>query len=113
MKLITSTFVFILLVFPLSFTGISTASSFPARDTDEKPIQESIREYVSQLEGSGTIKLDKQKIIGNPVITELYKGEDYQPVWDNASNRKDLIEILDDAYFEGLTSDDYHIDFIK
>ncbi len=113
MKSITSTFVFILLVFPLSLTGNSTASSYPALDTDEKPIQESIREYISQLEGSGTIKLGKQKIIGNPVITKLYKGEDYQPVWGSASNRKNLIKVLEDAYFEGLNPEDYHIDFIK
>ena len=104
MKRITFLFVFTILVFP-SF-------AYHAQNTDEGSIQESIRGYISQLEGSGTIKLGKQKIIRNPVITKLYKGEDYQPVWDN-TNRKDLIKVLDDAYFEGLNPGDYHIDFIK
>ena len=84
-----------------------------AQNTDAGSVQKSIRDYITELEGSGTIKLGKQKITGNPVITELYKGENYQPVWDNTSNRKDLIEILDDAFFEGLDPEDYHIDFIK
>ena len=110
MKRTTFLFIVTILVFPMALTG---NMSFSAQEADEKPIQESIREYVSQLEGSGTIKLGKQKIIGNPVITKLYQGEDYQPVWGSASNRQDLIKVLEDAYFEGLNPEDYHIDFIK
>ena len=110
MKSTTLLFVFTILSFSLAFSGTMSAS---AQGSDENSIQENIRKHISELEGSGTIKLGKQKIIGNPVITNLYKNEDYQPVWGKASNRKDLMEILDDSYFEGLTPEDYHIDFIK
>ena len=113
MKLITTTFVFLLLLFPLSLPGRTIPSATHIQDADEGSLQESIRKYINELEDSRTIKLDKQKIIGNPVITNLYKNEDYQPVWGNANNRKDLIEILDDSYFEGLDPEDYHIEFIK
>ena len=110
MKPTTLLFVFTILAFSLAFSGTISAS---IQESDENFIQENIRKYISELEGSGTIKLAKQKIIGNPVITDLYKNEDYQPVWTNASNRKDLIVVLEDSYFEGLNPEDYHIDFIK
>jgi murein L,D-transpeptidase YcbB/YkuD len=92
---------------------VSTSFEIAVQNADEGSIRESIRKYISELEDSRTIKLEKQKIIGNPVIADLYKNEDYQPVWGHASNRKDLMEILDDAYFEGLNPEDYHIEFIK
>jgi murein L,D-transpeptidase YcbB/YkuD len=113
MKLTTSSFLFLFLLFPLSSSGRTISSVIRTQDADEVSVRESIRKYISDLEDSKTIKLDKQKIIGNPVLTNLYKNEDYQPVWDNASNRKDLIEILDGSYFEGLNPEDYHINFIK
>jgi len=110
MKSTTLLFVLPILAFSLAFSGTMSAS---VQESDENSIQESIRIYINELEGSGTIKLAKQKIIGNPVITDLYKNENYQPVWDNASNRKDLIEILDDSFFEGLNPEDYYYDFIE
>jgi len=113
MKITTSSFLFLLLLFPLSLSGRIIPSATHIQDADEVSVRESIRKYINELEESQTIKLEKQKIIGNPVITNLYKNEDYQPVWGNAGNRKDLIEILDASYFEGLNPEDYHIDFIK
>jgi murein L,D-transpeptidase YcbB/YkuD len=80
---------------------------------EEIPLQDIIREYINRLEESRVIKLSKQKIIGNQVITDLYKNVDFQPIWTDTKNRKDLIEILDDSYFEGLNPEDYHIDFIR
>jgi murein L,D-transpeptidase YcbB/YkuD len=80
---------------------------------DDGSVQDYIRKSINALESSGSLKLDKQKIIGNPIITGLYKNEDYQPVWGHAGNRKDLIEILEESYFEGLQPEDYHIEFIR
>jgi murein L,D-transpeptidase YcbB/YkuD len=79
----------------------------------QSPIQESIHNHIDQLEKSETITLGGQKIIGNPVITGMYKNADYNPLWEVAKNRNDLISVLDDSYFEGLNPKDYHIDFIK
>jgi len=81
--------------------------------TGQNSIQESIQKHIDQLEQSKTIILGGEKIIGNPVITGIYKNEDYNPLWEAAKNRNDLISILDDSYFEGLNPKDYHIDFIK
>jgi murein L,D-transpeptidase YcbB/YkuD len=79
----------------------------------QSSIQESIQKHIDQLENSKSINLGGQKIIGNPVITGMYKNADYNPLWDAAKNRNDLISVLDDSYFEGLNPKDYRIDFIK
>ena len=105
MKSTTILFVIAFLAFPLCESA--------ARDSEDGSVQDYIRVYIAELESSGTLKLEKQKIPGNPIITELYKGEEFWPVWDNASNRKDLIEILEDSFFEGLNPEDYHISYIK
>ena len=76
-------------------------------------VQQGIKEYIKQLEGSGTIKVDKQKIVRNPIITKLYKDAEYEPLWVRAGNRKDLLEVLEGAYFEGLNPRDYHINYIR
>jgi len=76
-------------------------------------VQENIQKHIDKLETSKTIKLGGQKIIGNRVITGIYKNSDYKPLWEAAKNRNDLISILDDSYYEGLNPNDYHIDFIK
>ena len=46
----------------------------------QNPIRENIRAYINELEGSGTIKLGKQKIVRNPVITNVYKDAEYNPL---------------------------------
>ncbi len=81
--------------------------------TGQNSIQENIQKHIDQLDQSKTIILGGEKIIGNPVITGMYKNEDYNPLWEAAKNRNDLISILDDSYYEGLHPSDYHIDFIK
>ena len=81
--------------------------------TGQNSIQESIQKHINQLEKSKTIMLGGQKIIGNPVISGMYKNADYNRLWEADKNRNDLISILDDSYFEGLNPKDYHIDFIK
>lgn len=81
--------------------------------TGQNSIQENIQKHIDQLDQSKTIILGGQKIIGNPVISGMYKNVDYNPLWEAAKNRNDLISILDDSYFEGLNPKDYHIDFIK
>jgi murein L,D-transpeptidase YcbB/YkuD len=81
--------------------------------TGQSSIQESIHKNIDQLEKSESIILGGQKIIGNPVISGMYKNADYNPLWEAAKNRNDLISILDDSYFEGLNPKDYNIDLIK
>jgi murein L,D-transpeptidase YcbB/YkuD len=68
---------------------------------------------MNELVGSGIIKLGKQKIIRNPVITNVYKDADYNPLWHKTGNQKDLLEILEGSFFEGLNPGDYHIDYIR
>lgn len=76
-------------------------------------IKEYIKNYLITIENSQTIKLGGEKISGNIIITNLYNQVHHKPLWSNLKNRKDLVKILDNAYYEGLNSKDYHVDFIK
>lgn len=97
----------------LSATPLSNSETMMHRNGDGNSIQKGIRVYINELEGAGTIKLGKQKIVRNPVITKLYKDADYDLLWGNTKNRKDLLEVLEGSYFEGLNPEDYHIDYIR
>jgi len=70
------------------------------------PIQEHIKKYCDRLEDSKILKLEKRKVGGNQVIIGFYKSLDYKPLWNKPKNRADLIDILEDSYFEGLDPDD-------
>ena len=107
MKHYSTLLLIIILLSQISLTGQVVNSDDPGS------IQESIHKHIDQLENSKTIILGGQKIIGNPVITGLYKNADYYPLWEAAKNRNDLISILDNSYFDGLNPQDYHIDLIK
>lgn len=80
---------------------------------DDSDAQNTIHDYVVKLEKSKTIKLNGEKVLGNPVIISLYKDNDYKPLWENVKNRSDLVDILKASYFEGLNPEDYHIEYIQ
>lgn len=85
----------------------------PDRSMLQNPIRESIREYINELGGSETIKLGGEKVISNPVLTKIYEDGNYDPLWVKTDNRKDLLDVLEASYFEGLNPRDYHIDYIR
>ncbi len=95
------------------FLVLTTYGTVVPGTDDDTSVQQGIRKYINELEGSGTMKLDKQKIVRNSIITQLYKETEYEPVWVSVGNRKDLIEVIEGAYFEGLNPEDYHIDYIR
>jgi len=88
------------------------AFSASSQTADLSPIQENIQKYCDQLDDLRTVKLGKQKVIGNREITGFYKSLDYNPLWSSAKNRNDLLDILEGSYFEGLNPEDYHTEFI-
>jgi len=85
----------------------------PLNVENKNGVAEYIFKSINQLEENNTIKLKKQKIVRNSTIIKLYKENDYQPLWNEPKNRADLIDVLEEAYYEGLNPNDYHIDFIK
>lgn len=105
----------------LSLTGNSASSealdinsdTLVSDSSEISPVQENIMKQINRLEHSKALKSGKQKIIGNSIIIEFYKDANYNVLWDSPKNRKDLISILEDSYFEGLNPNDYHIQFIK
>jgi len=102
--------ILLVIFFLLSQFTLAARSDNP---NDLSTVQKNIQKYITELEKSKALKLSEENIIGNSIITNLYKNADYKPLWNAEKNRKDLISILDDSYFEGLNPEDYRIDFIK
>ncbi len=71
-----------------------------------------LRGYLAQLEESHVLEIDGRKIIDNEEIAAVYEANDYQPLWNDKTNRDDLIEILTASYYEGLFPGDYHAELI-
>lgn len=90
-----------------------TESTLAGTSEPLSPIQEHIKKYCDKLEDSRVVKLEKRKVVGNDVITGFYKSLDYKPLWEKPKNRADLLDILEESYFEGLDPEDYHFEFIR
>jgi len=102
-----------LLIFCIFFLQpVSLAQQFEQMEF-ENPVAKNIFKSINQLDKNNTIKLKKQKIVRNSTIINLYQKTNYQPLWNDAKNRADLIDVLENAYYDGLYPQDYHIDFIK
>ncbi len=72
-----------------------------------------ISKEINELEKSGKTTLDGVNIVGNEVISNLYKDFNYYPVWTDSKNINDLVSILEGSYYEGLNPEDYHLTYIK
>lgn len=81
--------------------------------SNNNTFQNEILEQLNLLKDGKVVKIDGEKIIGNSYLTKLYKKNNNSLLWTSSKNRKDLIQIIDEAYFEGLNPEDYHIEYIK
>lgn len=110
-------FSFLLIVISLNSKALSANNSNVKLDSiilpDLNPVQKSIFEQINSLKNGKTIKIEGEKITGNSYITKLYKNGNYSALWKSSKNRQDLIQILEESYYEGLNPEDYHIVFIK
>jgi len=75
--------------------------------------QNAVKVLIDHLQNNKTYKIDGEKVKGSSYLINLYENNNYSFLWTSSKNIKDLIQILDDSYYEGLIPNDYHVEYIK
>lgn len=71
-----------------------------------------LQELISKLQKNGELKLKGHIVFFHHQLIETYKQNNFRPLWINEHNRQELLTILENAYFDGLSPEDYHVDYI-
>lgn len=79
----------------------------------ELRVSEIIKNYTNIPNDSSYVLFDSTRVLITSELVKLYEKAENRRLWSEAKNRKDLIKIIEGAYFEGLSSEDYHIGPIK
>jgi len=79
---------------------------------DYPPVNPFIAMYAFELEGK-TLSIDGETILPNTSLSEIYQAVNFKPIWGDMQNRFDLYTVINEAYYEGLNPEHYHIHFIK
>jgi len=106
MKKIETLLLFAAILLQLKAVGNNTA-------TYKSNIKKNIYEYINKLNSNDTLIINEQKIISSQLIKQMYLNANYKALWRVAQNRKDIIKIFENAYYEGLNPNDYSINYIK
>jgi len=67
-----------------------------------------IRTYVEELRVGGQLEVLGQPIASRDVLPRVYENREFAPAWENLRRVDDLLEMIDEAYLEGLDPSDYH-----
>ncbi|WP_439182815.1 L,D-transpeptidase family protein [Carboxylicivirga taeanensis] len=76
------------------------------------PVDSFIARLIHQLDTHEQLTLAGHKLFSNPLIKTLYIENSYAPIWLSRHNQLELVQILEDASYDGLTPNDYHHDII-
>ncbi|MCK5468518.1 MAG: L,D-transpeptidase family protein, partial [Cyclobacteriaceae bacterium] len=79
----------------------------------ELKVSQHIKEYANANYEDTIVSLGITKIFVSHELTKLYKEGDYMRLWSDEKNRTDLVHIIEEAYYDGLNPNDYHIEPIK
>ena len=117
-KLILGLSVFFVLACNSDKNGDSTFSisdhlSDEKRTQFELKVSQKIKEYTNSSLDSTHVSLGTDYVFVSEELTKLYNNVDYRRLWSEEKNRKDLMKIIEEAYFDGLNPNDYHIKSIK
>lgn len=74
-----------------------------AQDLDEL-----IRARVEQLLDSGVLELEGVSIAARTLLPKIYEARAFAPAWRDAAHVDSLLDLIDEAYAEGLDPTDYH-----
>jgi murein L,D-transpeptidase YcbB/YkuD len=103
-KLSNNLLAFILITFSL-FSTVSFAQ--------QQEYRQAVQEQIKSTIESGATAIGNDQLYTSKELTKYYKNHEYNPLWFDNENRRELINILEDSYNEGLNPSDYHIERIK
>jgi murein L,D-transpeptidase YcbB/YkuD len=93
----------------LTLSVLISANLFSQDNSVSLAIQHRIETGMEQ----GGITVGEKYLFNQDSLAKYYINRHFQPVWSDAQNRTDFIEIIEGAYDEGLTPNDYHLQEIS
>jgi murein L,D-transpeptidase YcbB/YkuD len=90
-----------LLALPLAW--LAAAQPVAGQELDEL-----IRARVEQLLDTGALELDGVSIAARTLLPKIYEARSFAPAWRDAAQVDSLLDLIDEAYQEGLDPGDYH-----
>ena len=88
-------------------------SSFALINAQNKTVEQVLEGKILTEEGQGAVVVNGIELYSQVELPQFYSNRDFEPAWNNAKNKKDLIESLESSFDEGLIPNDYHLERIK
>jgi len=88
-------------------------SSFALINAQDKTVEQVLEGKILNDEGEGAVVVNGIELFSQVELPQFYSNRDFEPAWNNAKNKKDLIESLESSFDEGLIPNDYHLEMIK
>ena len=88
-------------------------SSFALIKAQNKTVEQVLEGKILTEEGQGAVVVNGIELYSQVELPQFYSNRDFEPAWNNAKNKKDLIESLESSFDEGLIPNDYHLERIK
>lgn len=98
---------------PCLFIIIFLSLSFSQANLASVEGNSHIRDWVERIK-TGNCTKDKDCPIASVIfLPKLYEKYNYQLIWTNPDSVKQLIDAIKNSYYDGLTSEDYHLSLIQ
>ena len=91
----------ILVIYTLLLVSLSFA--------DKDPVQVIIEERIDEIWTTGKLNIDNASIASKYWLPDLYERNDFQLLWQNPQNIKDLLNDIGSIAEDGLDPEDYHL----
>lgn len=80
--------------------------------TIQASVTEGIRSRVEHMMYTEGLEIDGVNVLGVQVLSELYTEREFQPLWPDLDHIRQLFELSELAYQNGLDPDDYPLDAV-
>ena len=87
---------------------VAFASLAAAQPVRGQELHEVIRARVEQLLDTGMLEVAGVSIAARTLLPKIYEARAFEPAWRDAAQVDSLLELIDEAYREGLDRVDYH-----
>jgi murein L,D-transpeptidase YcbB/YkuD len=100
----------------LSFSGLSLVALawlVAAQPAHGQELEELIRARIEQLLDTGMLEVAGVSIAARTLLPRIYEARSFAPAWRDTVQIDSLVELIDEAYREGLDPQDYHDEAVR
>ena len=97
------------IVFALLLAATALASSPVARGVESSGTAAALEQLLQQE----NLQIGATPILADETITEIYRGNGFQPFWTRAADVRELLDLIEDSPDHGLNPGDYSVGQIR